>query len=114
MTTSWGGTSLPDPISVNVVDASSGAQFETIDGALHTDIRRNELQLQIDWGWVSYTVFGQILSKALTFTSSTFITEIYAESPGLTVVPILRSLNSSTVGGASGEVRVSCAVRTVT
>ena len=33
MTTSWGGTSLPDPTNITLLD-DRGAQFQTIDGVL--------------------------------------------------------------------------------
>ena len=41
MTTSWGGTSLPDPTNITLLDDFAGAQFQTIDGVLHTDERNH-------------------------------------------------------------------------
>ena len=114
MTTSWGGTSLPDPTNITLLDDFAGAQFQTIDGVLHTDERATELRFQLEWNAITYAQFGTIYTKALTNTSATIIFPLYAESPGLTVLPIRGSLSSTPVGGASEKVNVSCAVRTVT
>ena len=114
MTTSWGGTSLPDPTNITLLDDFAGAQFQTIDGVLHTDERATELRFQLEWNAVTAGQFGTIYTKALTNTSATIIFPLYAESPGLTVLPIRGSLSSTPVGGASSKVNVSCSVRTVT
>ena len=65
MTTSWGGTSLPDPTNITLLDDFAGAQFQTIDGVLHTDERATELRFQLEWNAVTVGQFGTISTKAM-------------------------------------------------
>ena len=60
---------------------SPGAQFQTIDGVLHTDERTTELRFQLEWNAVTAGQFGTISTKALTNSSATIIFPLYARKP---------------------------------
>jgi len=110
VTTSWGGTSLPDPSTITVAEDFVGSQFLTADGALNTDQLKTELRFSLTWELITYAEFGTIYGKALTNTSSTLVLPIYGS---VTVIPVRGQLQSSAVGGKSPLVNLSCTVRTV-
>ena len=59
MTTSWGHIATR-PDQYHAVDDLAGAQFQTIDGVLHTDERTTELRFQLEWNAVTVGQFGTI------------------------------------------------------
>lgn len=111
MTTSWGGTSLPDPTNITLADDFVGSQYLTADGGMNTDSLKTELRFTLEWSLITYAEFGNIYTKALTNSSSSLVIPIYGT---ITVIPIRNTLTSSPVGGKSALVNASCTVRTVT
>lgn len=110
MTTSWGGTSIPDPTTISLAEDFVGTQYLTANGAMNTDTIKTELRFSLAWELITYAQFGTIYTKALTNASATLVLPIYGS---VTVIPVRGQLQSSAVGGASALVNVSCIVRTV-
>lgn len=111
MTTSWGGVTLADPVSIALREDHVGAQYITADGALNTDTIKTELRFALEWKNITYAQFGAIYTKATTDASASLVMPIYGT---VTVIPVRGSLSSSTTGGASAAVNCSCEVRSVT
>ena len=110
MTTAWGGKSIPDPSTIDVAEDHVGTQYLTANGAMNTDTIKTDLQFSLTWELITYAQFGTIYTKALTNAASTLIMPIYGS---VSVIPVRGQLQSSTVGGKSPLVNVSCTVRTV-
>lgn len=110
MTTTWGGTSIPDPSKIALAEDHVGAQYLTANGALNTDTTKTELRFTLTWELITYAQFGTIYGKALTNASAALVLPIYGS---ITVIPVRGQLQSSPVGGASALVNCSCVVRTV-
>ena len=100
MTTSWGGTSLPDPTNITLAGRLRGRAVP--DHRRRAAYRRTQHRTAVSTRMEPVTAgqFGTIYTKALTNSSATIIFPLYAESPGLTVLPIRGSLSSTPVGGA--------------
>ena len=111
MTTTWGGTSLPDPTNITLSEDHVGTQYLTADGVMNTDTQKTELRFALEWRGITYAQFGTIYGKALVNTSASLVLPIYGT---ITVIPVRGRLTSTPVGGASGVVNVTCEVRTVT
>ena len=111
MTTSWGGTSIPDPTNITLSEDHVGAQYLTANGTMNTDTIDTELRFSLSWELITYAQFGTIYTKALTNASASLVLPIYGT---ITVIPVRGQLQSTPVGGASALVNVSCVVRTVT
>ena len=110
MTTSWGGTSIPDPTNITLSEEHVGTQYLTANGATNTDTIKTELRFSLSWELITYAQFGTIYGKALTNASASLVLPIYGT---ITVIPVRGQLQSTPVGGASALVNVSCTVRTV-
>lgn len=110
MTTSWGGTSIPDPTTITLAEDHVGAQYLTADGALNTDTIDTELRISLSWELITYAEFGTIYTKVLANASATLIIPVYGT---FTVIPVRGQTQSSVVGGKSALVNASCVVRTV-
>lgn len=110
MTTTWGGTSIPDPTNITMSEDYVGAQFLTADGALNTDTIDTELRISLTWELITYAEFGTIYSKILTNVSATLVLPVYGT---FTVIPVRGQTQTGAVGGKSTLVNASCVVRTV-
>ena len=113
MTTSWGGTSLPDPTNITLLDDFAARSSRPSTACYIPTNATPNCGFNSEWNAVTVRSSARF-TKALTNTSATIIFPLYAESPGPTVLPIRSSLSSTPVGGASSKVNVSCSVRTVT
>lgn len=111
MTTTWGGTSIPDPEGWDEPAAAIGAQFYTADGALNTHIIKMEITLVLRWSLVTLAEKNILRAKANTFSSSSLVTPY---SSSVTVIPLINTWTAAPVGGASTKWKCSCTVRTVT
>lgn len=111
MTTSWGGTSLPDPTNITLQEDFVGSQYLVASGAMNTDQLKTALRFTVEWENITYAQFGTIYGKALTNASASLVLPIYGT---ITVIPIRGSLSSTPTGGAATTVNCSCQVRTVT
>jgi len=109
MTTSWGGTSIPDPVSIEEVELFKGTQYDTADGTLNTDSIATRKRYNIAWGQVTTTEHGTIRTKATTNSSASLVLPVYGT---VTVVPVRGSFRSSVIGGASTKLNCSCTVET--
>ena len=108
MTTSWGGTSLPDPTAISLVDELVGSQYITADGALNTDSIATRTRYSLTWSGITAAEMATIQSKATTNSSASLVMPVYGT---VTVIPVRNSFRSDTVGGASAAVNCSCEVR---
>jgi len=114
MTTSIGGTSVPDPTGISFTTATVGAQYNTADGALNSDTIKEERVYQLTWGGITPAQMETIAGKAIVYTAAAWIFPDYAPSPGKSCIPVMNSFSSSHVGGKSGAVNCSVSIRTVT
>ena len=108
MTTSWGGTSLPDPTNITLADELVGAQYVTADAALNTDSIATRTRYSLTWSAITAAQMTTIKGKATTNTSASLVMPVYGT---VMVIPIRNSFQSNTVGGASAAVNCSCEVR---
>lgn len=108
MTTSWGGTTLPDPEGYERSEEFVGSQYLLASGALGTDAITSRYRFAISWSLVTTAEKDAIATKATTTASSALV------MPGLTstnVEPIRGSFRASPVG-VTPVWNVSCEVRT--
>lgn len=108
MTTSWGGTSIPDPTAIALTDELVGSQYLTADGALNTDSIATRTRYSVTWSAITAAEMATIYGKATTNSSASLVLPVYGT---VTVIPVRNTFRSDTVGGASAKVNCSCEVR---
>ena len=111
MTTTWGGTSLPNPTDISAAEDSNIVQYKVISGVLRTNEFSTGIRYDITWSGITGEEFFTIYGKASTYSSDTM------EIPGygsFTMTPIRGSLRGSLVGGASVKHNISCSVYRLT
>ncbi len=107
MTTSWGGTSLPDPTDISVSEDSNIVQYKVISGVLRTNELSTGIRYDISWKSITAAQFATIYGKASTYSSATLVLPEYGS---FTMTPIRGTLRGSLVGGASEKHNISCSV----
>lgn len=109
MTTSWGGTSLPDPVKVERVEDFVGAQYLVASGALNTDTIAAYKRYRLRWELITRNEADTILGKATTQASAALVV------PGInsTNVQPIRNTYAEEAIGVTPAWNVSCEVRTV-
>lgn len=109
MTTSWNGTSLPDPEGWEDALKYTGKQAVTADGATHFDINARYRQVAIRWTNITRAQAEAIRTEALTMAQATLI---LASLTTLSAFPMRNTFRMATVGGASALYDVTVSVYT--
>lgn len=108
MTTSWGGTSIPDPVSLERSEEHVGAQYVVASGAMVTDSIATKYRFALSWGLITTAERDTIRGKATTQASAALV------APGVSstnVEPVRNTYRESAVG-ITPVWNVSCEVRT--
>lgn len=113
MTTTWGGTAIPDPEGWDENAAAIGAQFYTADGALNTHVIKAENTMALRWSLITRSEKNAIKTLATTYSAADLVLPV-AYIDTRSVIPLINTWTSAPVGGASTLWRCSCTVRTVT
>jgi hypothetical protein len=109
MTTTWGGTSIPDPTTWTATDELVGAQYLTADGALNTDSIATRLRISVRWELITAAQRDTLKTKAITNSSATLV---LPSSDSYSVLPLRNTWTATPVGGVSALWNVSCDLRT--
>ena len=106
----WGGTAIPNPTRYERSDAVVGNQYIVSDGSMVTDYVAGKIIIDLEWKDITSAERDIIEVKFATYASAVLSV---ANEPSENVIPVLNSMRTSRLAGATQAYTVTGQVRTV-